>query len=81
MVDATRTGAKAFQDLLRAVAEKGDSDIAARMDEAESGTDVRDYAALAAMVLQSIEDNLHHTSPAHCEGFLRALTSLLRTTP
>ena len=36
MVDATRTGAKAFQDLLRAVAEKGDSDIAARMNETET---------------------------------------------
>ena len=77
MTDSLHRGARALQDLIRAIADKGDSDLAACEDEVEEGVDTRDYVALAAMVQRSFEANMHHADHAHSEGYLRALTDLL----
>jgi hypothetical protein len=79
MVDPKRRGAKALQNLLRALADKGDLDIQDCMDD-PAAPDARDYRAMAAMVQQSIDDNLHDQSLAHREGYLLALTDLLSIT-
>lgn len=78
MRDALQSGAAALLDLIRRVGAKGDADLeAAEQAAGPDGDDTRDYRAMSAMVVRDLEANLHHQSPAHREGYLRALTGLL----
>lgn len=81
MADALHEGAAALQDLIHLIGTKGNADLeAAANASGHDRGDSRDYRAMAAMVQQDLETNLHHQSPAHREGYLRALTDLLSLT-
>ena len=82
MSDALRAGAAALQTLLRRIGQQGDADLetSGETEISNGGGDARDYRAMGAMAFQDLEANLHHQSPAHREGYLRALTHLLSLT-
>lgn len=77
MSDAIHAGAAALQDLIRRIKQQGDADLEAAYQATGSDKgDARNYRALIAMVAQDLENNLHHQSPSHREGYLRGLTDL-----
>lgn len=77
MAEELQAGAVALQDLIRRLGVKAETDyIAAGLD---GGDDERDYRGMADMVQRDLAANLDHQSPAHRQGYLRALTDLLST--
>jgi len=64
-------GAAAFKALIHQIREMGNADLEGRRG------DTRDYHAMAAVVLASIDTNLRHADADRAEGYLRALVHLL----
>lgn len=81
MSDALHIGAAALQCLIRGIGQQGDADLERAADAVgHDGGEARDYTAMATVVFQDLEANLHHQCPVHREGYLRALTHLLSLT-
>ena len=64
-------GAAAFKALIHQIREMGNADLEGRRG------DTRDYHAMAAVVLASVDSNLRHPDADRAEGYLRALVHLL----
>jgi len=73
---ALEQGAAAFRDLLAYVGDLSDTTCTDLYEHGDTG-DSRDYLGMSEMVAQSLQANLNHADPAHRQGYLRAITSLL----
>ncbi|CAH0354078.1 hypothetical protein [Aquabacterium sp. CECT 9606] len=71
-----RAGADALKETLQAITELS-NDTCCQLGE---DVDSRDYAAMADVIVTSIQANLINGQASHREGYLRALTDFLSVT-
>ena len=72
-----RAGADAFLSLLVAIKAKTESDLEEFAEAGGDYADVRDYPALVRTLERDLIANVVEASPAHRQGYLRAIVDLL----